>query len=270
VLLQKGVDLTVVTRKQNHHVRRFALSPDMTSLDRGKSHIGIKDIKELRRGQNTAIFKAAGRKYDASLCFSIIHGSSYRSLDLVAATREDYDDWMVGLDDLLFTVFEVPRSVSVMSDTHVLAMFEQEVRQQDAKRHHNKHGEAPPSTLGEHAVEKLLFHADSALKTHQVRLFTALAGMLAGLLPFWPPLGLYPHPATTHASHPLPPPPPLLPPFFYTPTLSQFPFPFSKPPQRPLPSLCLSPNLAPNLSLCLSPRPLPPNLPNSPPCLPGL
>ncbi|XP_022109274.1 uncharacterized protein LOC110989296 isoform X2 [Acanthaster planci] len=69
-----------------------------------KAKISIESIKEVREGPNTDSFKkflAAGNKCHTKTCFSIIHGSSWDTFDLIVETEEETAIWIRGLKHLL-------------------------------------------------------------------------------------------------------------------------------------------------------------------------
>ena len=65
------------------------------------SLVNITSIKEVRRGQNTESFVANGNKHDEARSFSLIYGDDYKSLDLVAASDEEANVWILGLGYVL-------------------------------------------------------------------------------------------------------------------------------------------------------------------------
>ena len=69
--------------------------PKMFSL------VNMTSIKEVRRGQNTESFVANGNKHDEARSFSLIYGDDYKSLDLVAASDEEANVWILGLGYVL-------------------------------------------------------------------------------------------------------------------------------------------------------------------------
>eukprot|EP00911_Craspedida_sp_UC1_P002976 UC1_evm1s2173 len=171
VLLQKGTRLTKVRRNGSSVTREYTLSEDMSQIlwsSRGRSrHLALKDIKELRRGQNTEEWRLAADNHDNAVCFSIIHGNRYHVLNFAAETREDYEDWMVALDDLLFTIFEQPRVVHVLSDSHILSSFHAFTRILQAQS--NARNAEVKASLNATQAAELLFTTDPALKTGQTK-----------------------------------------------------------------------------------------------------
>ncbi|XP_038074700.1 1-phosphatidylinositol 4,5-bisphosphate phosphodiesterase eta-2-like isoform X2 [Patiria miniata] len=94
-----------------------------------KAKISIDSIKEIRQGPNTDSFKkylAAGNRCHAKICFSIIHGSSWDTLDLILETEEETAIWIRGLKHLLKGVkSEVRRhNSSKLRDCWLKATFE--------------------------------------------------------------------------------------------------------------------------------------------------
>ena len=63
--------------------------------------VPIASIKEVREGFTTDAFTQCPEVYTESLCFSIIHGDDFSTLDLVFPTQEECLHWTVGLRYLL-------------------------------------------------------------------------------------------------------------------------------------------------------------------------
>ncbi|XP_033641885.1 uncharacterized protein LOC117302180 [Asterias rubens] len=69
-----------------------------------KAKINIESIKEIREGLNTDTFKkylASGNKCNPKSAFSIIHGTSWETLDLISDTEEEIIIWLRGLKHLM-------------------------------------------------------------------------------------------------------------------------------------------------------------------------
>ena len=54
-------------------------------------------IYEVRAGKSSAIFNEYGCDFREQCCFSIVIGSSFDSIDLVARTPEDAKIWIAGI-----------------------------------------------------------------------------------------------------------------------------------------------------------------------------
>ena len=54
-------------------------------------------IYEVRPGKNSSIFQEYGCEFREECCFSIVIGSSFDSIDLVANTPEDANIWIAGI-----------------------------------------------------------------------------------------------------------------------------------------------------------------------------
>ena len=54
-------------------------------------------IYEVRAGKSSAIFNEYGCDFRDDCCFSIVLGSSFDSIDLVAHTPEDAKIWITGI-----------------------------------------------------------------------------------------------------------------------------------------------------------------------------
>ena len=68
--------------------------------------VNIDVIKEVRDGECTDILKRLGpssSQYNPSCCFSIVYGTAWESLDLIADDREDAEMWIAGLRYLITT-----------------------------------------------------------------------------------------------------------------------------------------------------------------------
>ncbi|KAK2168135.1 hypothetical protein LSH36_20g09029 [Paralvinella palmiformis] len=65
--------------------------------------IPLTDIREVREGPNTDLFSKAEKhfKLEPSLCFSLIHGEKYETLDLVADDELTCKSWVIALRHLL-------------------------------------------------------------------------------------------------------------------------------------------------------------------------
>lgn len=61
--------------------------------------IKVEDVTDIVRGANTNAFKRAGKKVDARKAFSII--SDKRTLDLIAQSEEERDEWVTALQGVL-------------------------------------------------------------------------------------------------------------------------------------------------------------------------
>ncbi len=63
-------------------------------------------IKEVRDGESTDILKRLGpssSQYNTRCCFSIVYGTAWESLDLIADDQEDAELWITGLRYLIAT-----------------------------------------------------------------------------------------------------------------------------------------------------------------------
>ena len=54
-------------------------------------------IYEVRAGKTSAIFNEYGCEFRDECCFSIVLGSSFDSIDLVAHNAEDAKVWITGI-----------------------------------------------------------------------------------------------------------------------------------------------------------------------------
>lgn len=66
--------------------------------------VNIKNVREIREGACTDIFKkhlASTAGHKPSHCFSIIHGTSWESLDIVAGSLDEARAWIRGLRHLM-------------------------------------------------------------------------------------------------------------------------------------------------------------------------
>ena len=54
-------------------------------------------IYEIRAGKTSAIFSEYGSEFGEECCFSIVLGSSFDSIDLVAQSPEDAKVWITGI-----------------------------------------------------------------------------------------------------------------------------------------------------------------------------
>lgn len=99
------------------------------------------DIKEVREGRKTAAFQRAYENSsperrerlggdDGQLCFSIIYGEHYQTLELVAASRHDYNVWQLAMAyfirrNAVFSLGDVAVSDDNPRDTWLRDAFEQ-------------------------------------------------------------------------------------------------------------------------------------------------
>ena len=110
-VMQSGSLLTLVTQKKKEKKLTFFLSSDLTYLRWDpttkkipETRILLADIKEVRRGQATPGFQ--GRpdlEYLVDLSFSVVYGEGYKTIDFIAESPSDYNDWITGLMFLVST-----------------------------------------------------------------------------------------------------------------------------------------------------------------------
>ncbi|KAK7793999.1 hypothetical protein R5R35_003961 [Gryllus longicercus] len=101
-----GSSLIKVRPNSRQYHRFFSLSEDLnairwtpTSKKSSKAMVPIDSIKEIRTGKNTEVLRSLGHNEDCS--FSILYGEDFESLDLVAATSEEANIWVTGLNALV-------------------------------------------------------------------------------------------------------------------------------------------------------------------------
>ena len=62
--------------------------------------IWLKDVKEIVQGQETEVFKKFHQKALEKASFSVVHGTAYKTLDLVAKSTDECEMWVRALQQL--------------------------------------------------------------------------------------------------------------------------------------------------------------------------
>lgn len=159
LILQKGISICKIHKSGKVTRNTLYLSKDkkmlMYSNQRGKQKmVVLSSIKEVRLGMKTDTFAAcASSAIDSKLCFSVIYGDSYKTLDLCVPDARDFLDARVALEDLLYDAQEQPRAIQVPGKAQLHAMFGS-----CARRH------------GKNKSHLQLKHVCNMLFTHQVTL----------------------------------------------------------------------------------------------------
>ncbi|XP_062518362.1 1-phosphatidylinositol 4,5-bisphosphate phosphodiesterase eta-2-like isoform X2 [Corticium candelabrum] len=78
---------------------RIRWEPSSKSID--KSRILIESISEVREGHQSDVFRQRRGLYNQECCLSIIYGSDFKQVDLVAPTELTASQWIVGLRSLI-------------------------------------------------------------------------------------------------------------------------------------------------------------------------
>ena len=63
--------------------------------------VPVSAIKEVREGAATDALSQTSLQYSTENCFSLIYGDGFKSVDLVAQTKEECMHWVVGVRYLL-------------------------------------------------------------------------------------------------------------------------------------------------------------------------
>ncbi|XP_041479378.1 uncharacterized protein LOC121427179 isoform X1 [Lytechinus variegatus] len=92
-----------------------------------KAIVHVKNVREIREGACTDVFKkhlasAAGHK--PSHCFSIIHGTSWESLDIIAGSLDEAQAWIRGLRHLMEQAQEETAQSDQLRDSWLKSVFE--------------------------------------------------------------------------------------------------------------------------------------------------
>ena len=61
----------------------------------------VDSITEVREGHQSDVFRQSRGLYNPARCLSIVYGSQYEQLDLVAPTELKASQWIVGLRSLV-------------------------------------------------------------------------------------------------------------------------------------------------------------------------
>ncbi|XP_030842360.1 uncharacterized protein LOC578345 isoform X1 [Strongylocentrotus purpuratus] len=92
-----------------------------------KAIVNIKNVREIREGACTDIFKkhlASTAGHKPSHCFSIIHGTSWESLDIVAGSLDEARAWIRGLRHLMEQAQEETAQSDQLRDSWLKSVFE--------------------------------------------------------------------------------------------------------------------------------------------------
>lgn len=117
--MHHGCELVKFTKSSaKPHPRMFRLDGDNQSVswtspskNAGKSRVLVDSIKEIRLGQGTKGFDK-GFEDKADLSFSIIYGSDFKTLDVIAPGPDEFKFWTNGLKYLLSVVGSELRSAA--------------------------------------------------------------------------------------------------------------------------------------------------------------
>jgi len=100
--MKRGCSFLKCGSRGSPHFRELKLSSDMATISwhspkktSNQSTINVADIKEIRIGQNTLVFKKNKKPQYEEVSFSIIYGN--KTLDLVAKNPRERDIWVHGL-----------------------------------------------------------------------------------------------------------------------------------------------------------------------------
>ncbi|XP_071494075.1 uncharacterized protein [Diadema antillarum] len=91
-----------------------------------KARVNINSIREIREGAHTDTFKRhlASTGHQPAHCFSVIHGTSWESLDIVASSLEEAQSWIRGLRHLLERAQEETEKSDQLRDSWLRSVFE--------------------------------------------------------------------------------------------------------------------------------------------------
>jgi hypothetical protein len=105
--MKAGTELVKLRTNVRQFCRVFSLDADLacirwhpTNKKPHKARISVESIKEVRMGRNTELLRATentNTDLQDECAFSIIYGTTYECLDLIALTPDDANIWVTGL-----------------------------------------------------------------------------------------------------------------------------------------------------------------------------
>ncbi|EDO46562.1 predicted protein [Nematostella vectensis] len=106
-LMRRGSELIKLRSASKKYPRTYFLDSELANIswtpskkgDRAK--IPVNTVKEIREGTVSDAFSQCSEVFPEERCFTLIHGESFATLDLVAANREEAMHWMIGLRYLM-------------------------------------------------------------------------------------------------------------------------------------------------------------------------
>ncbi|XP_041931642.1 LOW QUALITY PROTEIN: inactive phospholipase C-like protein 2 [Alosa sapidissima] len=108
--MQEGSELRKLRPGLRLYSRYYLLEADQRTIrwepskkDPGKARLPLAEVREVRTGRNTDVFRASGvaELVTDDCAFSLVYGDDYDTLDLVASSPEVANIWVTGLRYLI-------------------------------------------------------------------------------------------------------------------------------------------------------------------------